>query len=371
VLDEETAARTWNWLLTRQGLTDSKRLTSAWDAADAALGLHAARLPSPYAMVAARTDDSAIPGSLFTAPVRASLLTLRCMRKTLHTLPLHLAPAAHTATIRFRERDARRTALNAGYGIPAIDDLISQVSALLRESPLPHRIIETRLAQAGHDVRAIRSAIKIAWECGTFTYINSATTWNRESRTFALTASAYPAVDLSLPRGEAITALVTAYFHRYGPATIRDATWWSGLSAADITAGLLNSGRPLLSVTTPWSKAPCLMFADQADEALTNEAVTGVQLLAHEDSALKAYHQTRIRYLAGIPQRRAFNQIGEALPTIIVNGMVAGIWTWDNRTCSVRTSVIAGRTTPAIRRQIRTRAAAMTQTLRTSWTPTH
>lgn len=34
----------------------------------------------------------------------------------------------------FRERDARRTALNAGNGIPAIDDLISQVSALLREA---------------------------------------------------------------------------------------------------------------------------------------------------------------------------------------------------------------------------------------------
>lgn len=170
VLNEETAVRTWNWLLTRQGLTDSQRLTSAWDAADAALGLHAARLPSPYAMVAARTDDSAIPGSLFTAPVRASLLTLRCMRKTLHTLPLHLASAAHAATVRFRER-------------------------------------------------------------------------------------------------------------------------------------------------------------------------------------------------------RAFNQIGEALPTIIVNGMVAGTWTWDNRTCSIRTSVISGRTTPAIRRQIRTRAAELTRTLRTAWTP--
>jgi hypothetical protein len=113
------------------------------------------------------------------------------------------------------------------------------------------------------------------------------------------------------------------------------------------------------------------MFADQAEEALTNEAVTGVQLLAHEDSALKAYHQTRSRYLADVPQRRAFNQIGEALPTIIVNGMVAGTWTWDNRTCTVRTSVISGRTTPAIRRQIQARAAALTQTLRSAWTPAH
>lgn len=370
VLDEDTAGRTWNWLLARQGLTDSTRLKSALDAADAALGLHAARLPSPYAMVAARTDDSAIPGSLFTAPVRASLITLRCMRKTLHTLPLHLAPAAHAATMRFRERDARRTASNAGYNIPAIDDIVCQMSALLQEGPLPHRAIETHLGRAGYDIRAIRSAIKIGWECGTFAYINSATVWNREARTFALTESAYPTVDLSLPRREAIIALVSAYFHRYGPATIRDATWWSGLSAADVTAGLLAGGRSLLSVTTPWSEEPCLMFAEQAEEALTNEISTGIQFLAHEDSALKAYHQTRSRYLANIPQRRAFNQIGEALPTIIANGMVVGTWMWDSRTCSVRTSVISGRTTPAIRRQIRARAVAQTATLRSGWAPT-
>ena len=107
-LDEAGAARAWNWILARQGLADGRRLSSAAEIADAALGLHAARLPSPYAIVAARSSDPAIPGSLFTAPVRASLLTVRCMRKTLHTLPLPLAAAAHTATLRFRDRDAQR-----------------------------------------------------------------------------------------------------------------------------------------------------------------------------------------------------------------------------------------------------------------------
>jgi hypothetical protein len=55
-----------------------------------------------------------VPASLFTGPVQASLLTLRCMRKTLHTLPLPLAAAAHAATLRFRDRDACRAVLNAG-----------------------------------------------------------------------------------------------------------------------------------------------------------------------------------------------------------------------------------------------------------------
>src|SRR5215469_11994265 len=82
VLEESAAARVWNWVLVRQGLADSQRLSTVLDVADAALGLHAARLPSPYAIVAARSSDPAVPASLFTAPVRASLLTVRCMRKT-------------------------------------------------------------------------------------------------------------------------------------------------------------------------------------------------------------------------------------------------------------------------------------------------
>jgi hypothetical protein len=111
------------------------------------------------------------------------------------------------------------------------------------------------------------------------------------------------------------------------------------------------------------------MFADQAEEALSSQALTGVQFLAHEDTALKAYYQTRARYLARVPQHRAFNQIGEVMPTIIINGLVAGTWTWDTRTRSVRTRLIPGKATATEQNLVRTRAAALTQTLRASWSP--
>jgi hypothetical protein len=363
-LDEAGAARAWNWILARQGLADGRRLSSAAGIADAALGLHAARLPSPYAIVAARASDPAVAGSLFTAPVRASLLTVRCMRKTLHALPLPLASAAHIATLRFRDRDAQRAVRNAGYSPGTIEAAVCELSALLQDGPLPYRSIETLLSGAGREVRAARLAVKVAWERGVIAYVNATDSWDREARTFALTASAYPGLDLSLTRDQAVTALVTAYFHRYGPATIRDAAWWSGLSATDVTAALRRSQRPLVTVATPWSVRPCLMFADQAAEADSYQETAGVQLLAHEDPALKAYHETRDRYLAGLPQRRAFNQIGEALPTITVNGIVTGIWSWDSRSRNIMVRMLPGKTTPAVRRQVRERAAVLADTLR-------
>jgi hypothetical protein len=112
-----------------------------------------------------------------------------------------------------------------------------------------------------------------------------------------------------------------------------------------------------------------LVAIDGPASALASQAATGVQLLAHEDTALKAYHQTRARYLAGVPQRRAFNQIGEALPTVIINGRVAGTWSWDARTRSIRTRLIPGKATTAERSQVRARAATLTQALRLSWAP--
>jgi hypothetical protein len=93
------------------------------------------------------------------------------------------------------------------------------------------------------------------------------------------------------------------------------------------------------------------------------------QLLAHEDTALKAYFQTRDRYLGGLPPRRAFNQIGEVLPSVIVNGMLAGTWSWNTSTASVDVDLIAGKDPAAVRRQVKARAAALTETLRSGWAP--
>lgn len=75
------------------------------------------------------------------------------------------------------------------------------------------------------------------------------------------------------------------------------------------------------------------MFADRFEEFLSAGPDThhgGVNFLAHEDVALKAYFETRTRYLGCLPARRAFNQIGEVLPTVLHDGQVIGTWAWGD-----------------------------------------
>jgi len=113
------------------------------------------------------------------------------------------------------------------------------------------------------------------------------------------------------------------------------------------------------------------MFANRLEEFWTADPSVrnaGVSLLAHEDVALKAYFETRSRYLGALPARRAFNQIGEVLPTVVHDGTVIGTWAWDPAGRRVATSLVAGASTAEVRRVVRTRADQLTGVLRGGWT---
>ncbi|MDY0810672.1 DNA glycosylase AlkZ-like family protein [Kitasatospora purpeofusca] len=371
-LDDAASQRLWNWTLRRQGLADEVRFDSVEAIVQASLGLHAARLPSPFATVAARSTGGDVATSLFGRPARERVMTVRCMRKTLHALPLDLASAAHAATRHYRERDALRAVVNGRERLVDVEAAGEELAALLdTHGSLQHREIEDRLAQHGISTPRARLALKLSWERGKIAYLNASDAWNRELRTFALTERAYPEANLGLDRQHATAVLIETYFDRYGPASLADAVWWSALSRTAITAALAAGTREVVAVTTSWSDQAQYMFADRLEEFLAAEPdshYTGVNLLAHEDVALKAYFETRSRYLGDLPARRAFNRIGEVLPTVLHAGQVIGIWAWDEAGRRVTTSLVRGRATAEIRSAVRARADRLTRVLRLGWT---
>lgn len=370
-LNTDKEGRLWNWLLARQGLSEGRKFTTTLGVASASLGLHAARLQSPFATVLARTGSPSVAAELFAAQSRNSLITIRCMRKTLHTLPIHMAAVAHAATVHFRERDALRAIENAGMLRRDIERIIEDVAGLLSKiGPAPHRHIEKKLYSQRRSVQAIRLAVKLAWESGRLVYLNDSAGWNREDRQFALPADLYPGLEMDLDRNKATADLIETYFDRYGPASIRDSMWWSGLSSSAIASGLQSAGREVIELQTSWTDAPLFMFRDRFDEFLGDDLKGQdidkftLNFLAHEDVALKAYFESRNRYLDGIPMRAAFNQIGEALPTILLGGRVVGVWNWNRRTMQVEWSAISNRISLPLRKHVIDRAGVLSDAFR-------
>jgi hypothetical protein len=369
-LDDSGARQLWNWLLRRHGLSENTKFDSVLQIANATLGLHAARLPSPFATVVARSVSPTVALTLFDKETHAELMTVRCMRKTLHTLPLELAAVAHRATLHFRERDAIRSITNANVSLRHISGTVdTMVSLLDREGPMSHRTIETQLT-ATHTSVVVRLALKLAWERGVLTYRNDAVGWNRENRKFGLTAKLHPGLDMSIDRNKATGELIREYFDRYGPASLRDAMWWSGLPRLAIITAMNESVRCFVMVHTPWCQQPLYMYDDRYDQfndAVSDLRVHALNFLAHEDVALKAYFESRGRYLGKLPPRRAFNQIGEVLPTIIHNGLVIGTWSWDASKTAVTYSIARGYGSPGLRKQAKRQANALSETLRLRW----
>ncbi|WP_116243782.1 DNA glycosylase AlkZ-like family protein [Nocardiopsis sp. FIRDI 009] len=366
-LSDGEASRLWQWVLARQGLAPRARLASVEETADLALGLHAARLPSPFQTAAARIDDSSQVLRLLAPAGRGDLVTVRCMRKTLHTLPLPLAAAAHAATRHFRERDALRAMVNAQVPEGEVAAVTADLVALLNEQgPTGHRDIEQHLATHGRAVPAVRVALKLAWERGVLTYANTSGVWNRERRTFDVAARAYPGLDTAMSRERGAELLMAAYLDRYGPVSMRDATWWSALSRRDVEQAWLRAGVKLVKVAGPsWSPQPMVMSADRFEEfAHARPQESGAHLLAHEDVALKAYFETRTRYLGPLPAAKAFNQIGEVLPTVVVDGRVVGTWAWDHQGRRVRHRLVPGATSANVRPRVRAAAQRMSGLLR-------
>jgi hypothetical protein len=58
-------------------------------------------------------------------------------------------------------------------------------------------------------------------------------------------------------------------------------------------------------------------------------------MLAYEDPAVKAYFETRSRYLGGVPADHLFWYAGESLACVWIDGQLAATWRWSRPNLSV------------------------------------
>jgi len=317
--------------------------SSLQQVADLLVGLHSARLQTPYVALHARVTGFANDHLRHETCVARRFIKLRCMRRTLHTVPLALAPVVHQATLDLRLADCHRMHRKLGLASREVQRLEWEILRTVEEGPLSSAQIEARVAtamlrltktvRAGAEPRLrIRAVLRSLWERGDLCYLNLSEHWGSEVRLYGATQREYPDLTLSsITREEAQMRLVQVYVDGYGPALEEDFVWWSGLSLRKLRRHLQETEGEIVRLRIRELDGDFLMsrahFETLRDFKLPRSP--WLRLLAYEDPSLKGYHASRARYVEESHYSKLFNRIGEARASIILNGSVIGCWHWD------------------------------------------
>jgi hypothetical protein len=141
--------------------------------------------------------------------------------------------------------------------------------------------------------------------------------WRDGTPDWALAADAAPSVSEQGDVEEARTELARLYLEAFGPATLDDFAWWSGLGKRAAKAAL----EELLG------KAPANTELVDAPDPPPKRPAAGepVRLLPPWDTYLVAY-EDRSRYAAEEHLPWLYDKRGNAAPAILYKGRAVGLW---------------------------------------------
>ena len=305
------------------------------------VGLHASRLSGPYAATlcrAVRAPGGAVHPLVLPAP--HNLLTVPCMRGTLHSLSLADVAALGAAFRDQRSAAAAAMLRRAGVAVPHAPLLREAREILGSLGPTDRDAWVQALQRCGRGVRLLteyqlRRLIQASWHVGGAVAVDKAHAASGVRRQFM---AANEILGAGTPASTAQQSVARRYLRTYGPATLRDLSWWTGWGVSRTESVLAVLGAELCAVHARGRSGALFLHEDDLDalRRSVGPAPTDVQLLSYEDPSVKAYFESRWRYLGDVPARSLFWYAGEALASAWLQGRLAATWRWDRPTGSIR-----------------------------------
>jgi hypothetical protein len=142
-----------------------------------------------------------------------------------------------------------------------------------------------------------------------------------KQQTYALLDERAPSAP-ELDRDEALVQLVRRYLRSHGPATVKDMSWWSGLTMADIRKAFDLLGSEVRSETVDE-----IVFWSMASEDTSPPPARGAHLLQTYDELVVGY--TRSRFFGDPGVERARAAWGDrTFPSggLLLDGRIGGHW---------------------------------------------
>ena len=289
--------------------------------ADALVGLHNTTPVGPYlslrarSRVFARTElDELMWGDW-------ALARFRAMRLTMFVFPSELLEIAAAATRRISDTLAERWLRDSAFTSREFDGLADAIDDALADGPLTVRELRGVLGvQTGVDVPGV-----VGRMCDVGRLVGGAPqrNWRSAVRRYHRWRDVLPAVDLGRwDEASAITELIRRYVASYGPVTVDDMAWWTGLTKARCREAVDTLGGDVECVDVDGWKGP--LYRDAAS-AVTSDVGSRVSALPVLDPYVQGYRD-RGRFLDPSRWTCVYDGGGNAAATLVHRGRIIGVW---------------------------------------------
>jgi len=312
------------WLLHKQHLTDEAKTDDIVQIARDIYGLHATGPTTPYVSLFARARDftrNKLDEQLY---VKRTLGKIRCVRTTVHVLPRETIPIAFAATKGIVEPNSEDFCRHLGITKEQYEDASREILGILKGTGLSTLQIKKQL---GAKLNA-SPIVNLMCDQGLLMRGQSGRGWKSNTHTYYLFSDYFPEMNLNaVDQAQARELTVRQYLAAYGPATVKDISWWSGFSITEVRRILKRLEHETTEVVIPELKGTYLMLA--ADEAAMRSLEFSdkpvVNLLPASDPYLMGYKE-RERYLDYKYYELVFDRSGNGTSTILIDGRVVGVW---------------------------------------------
>ena len=312
--------------LERQWLLERRRATPA-EAVGALAGLQAQHANSPYVALWSRVRDFAI-ADLEAALEDRSVVKATVVRATLHLIAATDYHALDAAVAEARVANWAPTAKRAGLDPAVLNEAlldycreprtVAEMEAHLDEIAPDSRLATVMPAGVGH------AAFRIASAGGGLVHVPPSGLWRSHGKPRYIDARGWLPRERRPDGIEGLQVAVERYLAAYGPASLGDIGKWLGQPRVGrVRAAVEALGERIVSLRGPDERD---LFDLAGMPTTDGDAPAPARFLARWDSVLIAY-DVRARILPDAYRAAVIKKNGDFLPTVVVDGLVAGLWT--------------------------------------------
>lgn len=292
-------------------------------------GLHASSPITPYLSLAARLPEfhpKELDHFLYDEPEMARI---RCVRKTIYILNQQLIPIFHAATTGKVMKASEHYMIYRGVPLQEFKVLSNSILKLLESEPMTALEIKEALA-TDFDISAV---LQYMCDQGQLVRGQPKAGWKDRRYRYTIFEEVFPDIDLGMfDEREAMSMIVRHYLRAFGPASMDDVIWWTGLGKIRVRSALRNLENEVVEIRLAETNAPLLILENELEQlsATTPSGQSIVKILPNLDSYLMGYID-RDRYVNKEYYQFVFDNSGNATNVVMVNGRVAGVWDYSDK----------------------------------------